>query len=55
MKYEITYTESYAKTYIIEANSRDEAVEKVEEGIRNGDLDGPDQCYDSNYYVTEAL
>ena len=54
MKYEITYTESYARTYLIEADSKDEAIEKLEEDIQEGRVAGPDNCYDSDYHVVEV-
>ncbi len=52
MKYEVTYTESYARTYVVEADSKDEAIDMVSEGIYGGQLKGPDNCYDSNYTVS---
>lgn len=52
MKYEVTYTESYARTYEVEADSKDEAIEMVNEGICEGRLKGPDDCYDSDYTVS---
>ena len=54
MKYEVTYTESYASTYVVEANSEDHAKEIVEFGISNGNLEPPNNCYDSSYHVVEV-
>ena len=53
-EYEVTYTESYAATYRVTAKSKEEAEEMVDYGIREGTLEPPDECYDSNYKVVEV-
>lgn len=39
--------------YEIEANSKEEAEEKLIEGINDGGENAPDQCYDSGAEATE--
>ena len=46
-KYLVDYYETYSKSYEIEANSKEEAEEKVIDGIREGKLDSPENCTDS--------
>lgn len=53
-KYSIDYTEVYSKNYEVEANTLEEATEKLREDILVGETDGPDCCIDSYFEdVTE--
>lgn len=47
--YELTYYETYEKTYTVNARSYEEAKEELEYQIQNGFEDGPDQCADSGF------
>lgn len=47
VKYLVDYYETYSKSYEIEANSKEEAEEKVRYGIQEGELDPPENCTDS--------
>ena len=46
-KYLVDYYETYSKSYEIEASSKEEAEEKVKDGIREGLFDPPENCSDS--------
>lgn len=52
-KYNIRYTETYQRWYEIEANSQEEAEEKLLDVIMNGKEKGPDECCDSKCEVIE--
>lgn len=52
-KFKVRYYECYERFYEIEANSKEEAEEKLIEGINDGGENGPDQCYDSGAEATE--
>ena len=45
--YCVTYHETYAENYEIEANSPDEAEQILRERIAIGEESAPDQCQDS--------
>lgn len=45
--YCITYHETYAENYEVEANSPEEAEQILRERISNGKESAPDQCQDS--------
>lgn len=47
--YELTYYETYEKTYTVNARSYEEAKEELEYQIQNGFEDAPDQCADSGF------
>ena len=49
--YILRYFECYEKQYTVSANSEDEAKKQLLEDIRSGNLDGPDQCYDSGIEI----
>lgn len=51
--YELTYYETYEKTYTVNARSYEEAKEELEDQIRNGFEDAPDQCADSGFREDE--
>ena len=52
-KYKVNYTEQYTHVYIIEANSREEAEEKMAYAAENvGDL--VDTCTDFDYWDIEV-
>lgn len=53
-KYLVDYYETYSKSYEIEAESKEEAEEKVKGGIREEKLDPPENCSDS-WCETEEL
>lgn len=46
-KYLVDYYETYSKSYEIEVDSKEEAEEKVIDGIREGLFDPPENCTDS--------
>ena len=52
-KYSVTYHETYAENYEIEANSPEEAEEILRYRIQEGKEDGPENCCDSWCDVTE--
>lgn len=43
-KYLVDYYETYSRSYEIEANSKQEAEEKLIDKIREGTLDKPNNC-----------
>lgn len=51
----ITYYECYSRGYTVKAANEDEAKEKLDEMIREGTVDGPDNCYDSGYQVEKII
>ena len=46
-KYNIRYTETYESWYEVDANSPEEAKEKLLDAIMDGKEKGPDECRDS--------
>lgn len=44
----IKYEETYSDKYVIEADSLEEAKEKLREAIMNGEADGPEICVGSH-------
>ena len=55
-EFSIRYTETYSDVYNIEADTYEEACEKLKEMIIEDKLDGPMQCCDSSYEdVTEEI
>lgn len=50
-KFKVRYYECYEDFYEVEANSKEEAKEKIIDGIREGKEDAPNQCYDSDAEV----
>ena len=52
-KYLVTYSECYSGNYEVEANSKEEAEEKLIDAINEGRENAPDQCYDSDAEATE--
>ena len=53
-KYLVNYYETYSKSYEIEADSKEEAEEKIRYDIQEGKLDPPENCSDS-WCETEEL
>lgn len=51
--YCITYHETYAENYEVEANSPDEAEQILRERIANGKESAPEQCQDSWCNIAE--
>lgn len=52
--FEIEYTETYANTYTVEAETFEKATEKLLEDIKNGRERGPEDCVNSDFEdVTE--
>lgn len=52
--FDIEYTETYANTYTVEAETFEEAIEKLLEDIMNGREEGPEDCVNSDFKdVTE--
>ena len=50
-RFDVTYWELYSGCYEVNAFSAKEAEEKVQNGILDGTLKGPDTCCDSGYDV----
>lgn len=48
-EYLIKYSESYSDIYRVEANTLSEAIEKLDNDIREGSRKGPDLCDGSSY------
>ena len=46
-KYLVDYYETYSKSYEIEADSKEEAEKNVQDGIREGLFDPPENCSES--------
>lgn len=44
MKYNIVYSETYLDVYEVESSSLEEAIEKLQEDILEGNVEGPDIC-----------
>lgn len=44
--YLVSYWESHTKSYEVEANSKEDACEKVMQSVWGGELKSPDYCYD---------
>lgn len=47
--YSVDYSETYMKNYLVVADSEEEAEECVRTAINCGDIDPPEECYDSEY------
>ena len=45
--YKVKYMEKYAADYYVEANSPEEAEEKLMDALMEGEVDGPECCQDS--------
>lgn len=54
-KYSIRYTETYESWYEVEANSPEEAKEKLLDAIMDGKEKGPDECCDSGCKEIEEI
>lgn len=54
-KYSIKYIETYQRWYDVEANSPEEAEEKLFEAIMNGKERGPDECVDARCEEIEEI
>lgn len=52
-KFSVRYYECYEKYYETEANSKEEAEEKLIDAINEGRENPPDQCYDRDAEATE--
>ena len=52
-KFNVRYYECYEGYYEVEANSKEEAEEKLIDAINEGRENAPDQCYDSDAESTE--
>lgn len=52
-KFDVKYYECYGKHYEVEANSKEEAEEKLIDAIEEGRVNPPDQCYDRGAEATE--
>lgn len=48
-RFAIRYTETYGKTYYVEADTYEDACEKTREAIMHNKVDAPDICIDSGY------
>lgn len=53
-KYLVDYYETYARGYLIEANSEEEAKKLLMNLIREGKLDGPEYC-DTSWCEVEEI
>ena len=54
-KYSIRYTETYQRWYDVEANSPEEAEEKLLHAIMDGKVKAPDECCDSKCEVMKEI
>ena len=52
-KFDVKYYECYGKHYEVEANSKEEAEEKLIDAIDEDRVNPPDQCYDRGAEATE--
>lgn len=52
-KFTVRYYECYERFYEVEANSKEEAEEKLIDAINEGRENPPDQCYDADAEATE--
>lgn len=50
MKFAIEYRETYTDSYFVEADSYEEACEKIQDAIQNGKLEGPENCWSSEFH-----
>lgn len=50
MKYAIRYTETYARTYFVEAESYEESLEKLENALSTDSVDGPNYCIGCDFF-----
>lgn len=55
MKYCVKYVETYSRYYDIEADSMEEAKNKVRDGILNGELRAPEECIFSDCTEVEEM
>jgi hypothetical protein len=49
MTHAIKNLETYERTYFVQADTFDEAREKLEDAIQNGKINGPEECSDTEY------
>lgn len=49
MTHAIKYRETYESTYFIQADTFEEACEKLEDAIQNGKINGPEECVAAEY------
>ena len=56
-KYTVTYEETLSRTFIVEADSRDEAVDKMMDAVDRGDvvLTTEDYLYESGHIAEASL
>ena len=52
-KFTVRYYECYEKYYEVEANSKEEAEEKLIDAVRDGSENAPEQCCESDAEATE--
>ena len=52
-KFRVRYYECYEDYYEVEANSKEEAEEKLKNDLMESIEDGPEHCYDSGAETTE--
>lgn len=52
-KFRVRYYECYEDYYEVEANSKEEAEEKLKNDFMEDIEDGPEHCYDSGAEATE--
>lgn len=50
MVYAIKYTETYARTYFVDADLYDQAVEKLNQALQNDKIEGPNYCIDCGFF-----
>lgn len=48
-RFAIKYSETYSKVYYVDADNYYKGVDKLQEAIEEGTVNGPDQCSDSAY------
>lgn len=52
-KFKVRYYECYEDYYEVEANSKEEAEERLKQRLTDGKEDAPDTCFDSGAEATE--
>ena len=48
-RFAVKYTETFARLYYVEADDFDQACNKLADEILYGNVDAPDDCYDTIY------
>lgn len=49
--FEIRYNETYSRNYTVKGVNYNQAVDKLQNALLNGDVDGPDCCIGSSFEI----